>query len=425
MKTNKKGFTQVPNEIVNNKELTLAEKGALLIFLSNKTNWKTYKKEFETRSYIGRDATSGVFDSLFSKGYIAKVKLTDEEDRLKKAGTGRFVKCDTYFKLTELGSLGQQLETRNRKPELVNQLNETSVALSATNNTNTNNTNIDNTKKEKINQEKKGVSVYEEPELENQPADELEFSYSEEYIQMMSAFTERENCFLEPDMQELETVKEEVEIPTPTHFSSKNKSKGKFDGISINETNEESFKSYVLDFFLKEDLEEEGLGFLVWKAQYSYRDKNGDIEKSWKPYIEFTIKEVLAGKQGYVRHLTPSTPQTETSHSSEINTPTPFYLKKEMEFEKPKVERRKLPAQVYQNDQWDEIQRLVTLIEEKTNESSEKVQELLEEWIPKIQLNCVQSAMAQFRNRPSIALEELVSVYEKYYEMKQKTNLHI
>ncbi|MBP7808624.1 MAG: hypothetical protein KA163_04990 [Bacteroidia bacterium] len=46
----KNGFTQVPNEILYNEKLTLAEKGMMAEFISNPPEWVTYQKELFRRS---------------------------------------------------------------------------------------------------------------------------------------------------------------------------------------------------------------------------------------------------------------------------------------------------------------------------------------------------------------------------------------
>lgn len=146
MKTNKNGFTQIPNSILNDENLTLEEKALLSIIMSNHEDWKIYQKEIECRSKNGRDSHAKLFKKLAEKGYIVRVINSKEEDKNLKTGTGMFVKQDIYWKLSN------PLEsTSDWKPVTGNQSLETSNQFSVSNNTNTDNTKEENKKEDNIN----------------------------------------------------------------------------------------------------------------------------------------------------------------------------------------------------------------------------------------------------------------------------------
>lgn len=68
-------FTQVNNEIINDKNLTLEAKGLLTIFLSNSDDWNINMKEIITRSKNGRDAHYRVVKELITQGYFARIEI--------------------------------------------------------------------------------------------------------------------------------------------------------------------------------------------------------------------------------------------------------------------------------------------------------------------------------------------------------------
>lgn len=124
-----KNFTQIPNEILDNKELSLEQKAILAIFYRNSDEWKVYQSELMTRSSCGRDKHVRVLKELASLGYIEKVVDGDLRDK----STGKFSKGETYWKLVKT--------TVDWIPVTGNQQPVSSNWLPASNNTNENNTN--------------------------------------------------------------------------------------------------------------------------------------------------------------------------------------------------------------------------------------------------------------------------------------------
>lgn len=74
-------FTIIPNEVLNNKTLSLKAKGLLCILLSLPSDWVIYKTQLQDFSMDGRDSTINTFNELVEKGYILSVKRIDEKGR--------------------------------------------------------------------------------------------------------------------------------------------------------------------------------------------------------------------------------------------------------------------------------------------------------------------------------------------------------
>lgn len=71
----KRGFTQIGNNVVNEREMTLQAKGLLLVLMSNSQDWKINMKEIMTRSKNGRDAHYKLIHELESFGFVKRVQL--------------------------------------------------------------------------------------------------------------------------------------------------------------------------------------------------------------------------------------------------------------------------------------------------------------------------------------------------------------
>jgi hypothetical protein len=56
-----KDFTQVPNELLRNPEMSWKSKGLLCLLLSNKEGWRTYIK---TITKMGRDGETSVISGI-------------------------------------------------------------------------------------------------------------------------------------------------------------------------------------------------------------------------------------------------------------------------------------------------------------------------------------------------------------------------
>jgi hypothetical protein len=123
-----KNFTQIPNEILDNKNLTLEQKALISIFYRNVEGWKMYQKELECRSKNGRDSHVRILKELCDLGFIERVIDGD----IRESSTGKFIKGDKYWRLVNT--------TVDWNPVTGNQELETRNWFTATNNTKQNNT---------------------------------------------------------------------------------------------------------------------------------------------------------------------------------------------------------------------------------------------------------------------------------------------
>lgn len=77
-------YTQVGNDLLWNKELTLQAKGLLSIFLSNSVEWEVNMKEIIKRSKNGRDAHYNIVKELIKHGYFARVEVRNKYGAFEK-----------------------------------------------------------------------------------------------------------------------------------------------------------------------------------------------------------------------------------------------------------------------------------------------------------------------------------------------------
>ncbi|MBJ6239748.1 nuclease [Staphylococcus aureus] len=71
----KSHFTQISNDLLNDKTLSLEAKGLLSIFLSNTEEWDLHMSEIIKRSKNGRDAHYTALKKLIKAGYIARLEF--------------------------------------------------------------------------------------------------------------------------------------------------------------------------------------------------------------------------------------------------------------------------------------------------------------------------------------------------------------
>lgn len=71
----KSHFTQISNDLLNDKTISLEAKGLLSIFLSNNDEWDLHMSEIIKRSKNGRDAHYTALKKLIKAGYIARLEF--------------------------------------------------------------------------------------------------------------------------------------------------------------------------------------------------------------------------------------------------------------------------------------------------------------------------------------------------------------
>lgn len=119
----RQNFTQVNNEMLNDPNLTLQEKGLLSIFLSNSQTFDIHMKEIITRSKNGRDAHYNVINNLIENGYFARVEILDKETKVFKELIYIFSdsKEDVLAELEQFKDDEFAIINRNRKKEKVSE----------------------------------------------------------------------------------------------------------------------------------------------------------------------------------------------------------------------------------------------------------------------------------------------------------------
>lgn len=140
MKTNVKGFTKVPNSILQNKNLSLEEKGMMALLLSNKKNWTIFIQEIYKRSTNGRDNSRSIMNSLIAKNYIKRERFQNEK--------GSFY---WDYQINPYPENPATARPAMDEPATGNQkMGSPATESQAINKTNKDNTKLNNTKQEKI-----------------------------------------------------------------------------------------------------------------------------------------------------------------------------------------------------------------------------------------------------------------------------------
>ena len=81
-KLNQLGFTQVPNEVLDDERLTMADKGLFSILWRQSDDWQFYEAELIKRSKDGRDAFRTAKNHLKEFGYLMIEQTRDKNGRL-------------------------------------------------------------------------------------------------------------------------------------------------------------------------------------------------------------------------------------------------------------------------------------------------------------------------------------------------------
>lgn len=150
-------FTMISNDVINNPELTLQEKGLLAVFLSNSADWTINMKEIIKRSANGRDAHYKMINKLIEHGYFARVEILNEKTNRFKQMVYIFSdnKEDVALALEEykdnkfayININKNRSEKQNKTPNTENQETENQYSENQyINNTKSINTNFKNTK---------------------------------------------------------------------------------------------------------------------------------------------------------------------------------------------------------------------------------------------------------------------------------------
>ena len=69
------GFTQVPNDFLNNKELSMKAKFLFIYMLSKPNNWQFTMSGIASQNQENRQTVSRILDELISLGYVSKTEV--------------------------------------------------------------------------------------------------------------------------------------------------------------------------------------------------------------------------------------------------------------------------------------------------------------------------------------------------------------
>ena len=149
-KLNDLGFTQVPNEVLDDQKLKLSDKGLFSILWRQADDWQFYESELIKRSDDGRDAFRKSKNRLIEHGYLMIEQTRDKNGRMSTAKgylnpypNKKIVKC--LEKTHDEGVPPVEGFSVDGKPAD----GETADGKPDTNNTNCNNTNCNKTNSKK------------------------------------------------------------------------------------------------------------------------------------------------------------------------------------------------------------------------------------------------------------------------------------
>lgn len=127
-KSFKINFTQVPNNIINDKNVSLKAKGLYLYMVSKPDTWDFSINGMASQNKDGRDGIINTLNELIKSGYL---------DKLESSNNGKF-KCNKYVLHLEPRIKGDSVQVG--KPVTENPSRKSRHGKTDTSNTNTSNT---------------------------------------------------------------------------------------------------------------------------------------------------------------------------------------------------------------------------------------------------------------------------------------------
>ena len=79
-----KEFTQVPNKLLRNSELSFKAKGILCLLLSNKKGWYSYIKTIKQMSKEGTDGIKSGIHELEANGYLLRIQYREKNTKIRR-----------------------------------------------------------------------------------------------------------------------------------------------------------------------------------------------------------------------------------------------------------------------------------------------------------------------------------------------------
>lgn len=96
-----KEFTQIPNELLRNPDLTFKAKGLLSLLLSNKKGWHSYIATIKQMSYEGEDAIRSALKELEQAGYLIRLRYRDKKTKVQRGSFWAYTDFPGKFNFNE------------------------------------------------------------------------------------------------------------------------------------------------------------------------------------------------------------------------------------------------------------------------------------------------------------------------------------
>ena len=100
-----KEFTQIPNALLRNPEISAKAKTLLAILLSNKEGWKTYRTSLQKVMKEGLSAIDGGLRELENFGYLARIRYRKKTTKEWVGSIWAYADIPYHFNLEELKPL--------------------------------------------------------------------------------------------------------------------------------------------------------------------------------------------------------------------------------------------------------------------------------------------------------------------------------
>ena len=163
-------FTQIPNDMLRNPELSAKAKGILCLLLSNREGWSSYLLTIMNMMSDGRDSIQSGLAELEKAGYLARLRYREKKTKINRGMVWCYTDYPYEFNLESVEKMldGYDLEIYQKKNE-VNPINGKPVngkpvnGFSVNGKPTSNNTNSNNTNNKKNNNRN----------FENQPIEKL------------------------------------------------------------------------------------------------------------------------------------------------------------------------------------------------------------------------------------------------------------
>lgn len=94
-------FTQVPNDLLRNPEISAKAKAILCLLLSNKEGWHSHLNIISTMMKEGRDAIQNGLSELEKFGYLTRIRYRDKETKVWKGSFWAYTDMPGYFIIDE------------------------------------------------------------------------------------------------------------------------------------------------------------------------------------------------------------------------------------------------------------------------------------------------------------------------------------